>query len=84
MTSVEGLTTDLRANHQELSAATRALRAHAGRAVEVIAELMNDEDAGETNRLRAAIEILERAWGTAGDETTETNEPGLAEYLAKL
>jgi len=56
----------------------------APRAFAVMAEIMDDRDSGAANRLRAAVEIVERAWGKPVTEDGDMHEPNLADYLSRL
>jgi len=67
-----------------LRADVATCRAHADRAVAVMIEIMNESSADAATRLRAAIRIVDHAWGKANAESEASDEPSLEDYLAQL
>lgn len=61
-----------------------ACRLHAEDAVTVIVDIMKDGDASESNRLRAAMEILERAWGKPIGDILDSEQSDLDAQLWQL
>jgi len=61
-----------------------AARTHSDRAVETMAEIMQDSEAPAGDRLRAAKELLERAWGRSASETEASDELDYDDIISSL
>lgn len=52
-------------------------RVHTHRAIEVLAEIMEDDEAGRQVRLNAAVALLDRGWGKVQQNIDPTQAPGM-------
>ena len=59
----------------------RCALAHAGRALETIVEIMDSSKASTGDRLRAAITVMERAYGKQEGAGGEGNKPDMLEDI---
>ena len=59
----------------------RSALAHAGRALDTIVEIMNSNKASTGDRLRAAITVIERAYGKQDGAGGETNKADMLEDI---
>lgn len=59
----------------------KAALAHAGRALDTIVEIMNSSKASTGDRLRAAITVIERAYGKQDGAGSEQGKPDMLEDI---